>query len=109
MLPFLGITTYYILVISNFNMKKIIKLVASVFTILLVLTLGVFVWAESNGIWHDAKDVRGGIFGEDEPGYNQNYTFANPVDFQDEITANTIKVTTIKSNSANGNVVIQLG
>ena len=45
--------------------------------------------ADSNGIWNLAKNVRSGIFGEDEVGYGDNnfwYTFNNPVRFLKNIT-----------------------
>lgn len=44
--------------------------------IFLVLICVFVVNADSNGIWHFAKDIRGGIFGSDEDG-SQTYTFNN--------------------------------
>lgn len=38
-----------------------------------------FVFADTNGVWHDAADVRGTIFGSDE-GY-PNYVFSSVVNF----------------------------
>ena len=85
-------------------MKKSLKFLGGFSMLLFILFLGLFVWADTNGIWHNAQDIRGGIFGDDEQESNMNYTFRNPVNFQDEIQVNTIK-----SNNANGNVEIQLG
>ncbi len=50
--------------------------------IFLMLVLGAFVYADSNGVWHSAEDVRPGLFGSDEvtdfnlpPFYQFNYLF----------------------------------
>lgn len=45
--------------------------------ILLILVLGGFIWADTNGIWHRAEDVRAGIFGADEG--SGDFTFPNNV------------------------------
>jgi len=58
----------------NFNFYSLIVL----WTLILS---GFIVWADSNGVWHEAKDVRPGtIFGSDEAHYADGttyYTFNN--------------------------------
>lgn len=51
--------------------------------LLMILLLGGIIWADSNGIWTDAKDIRGGTFGSDEQPDTTNFTFINPVYFND--------------------------
>lgn len=70
---------------------------------LTTLFLGSLVWADNNGVWHEAGDIKPGIFGEDEAGPGDFYQFGNKVIFGDGIVVNKIE-----SNSG-GNVVIQLG
>lgn len=87
--------------------------------LLLVLFLGGFVWADTNGVWHRAEDVQGGTFGSDEGAIN--YTFNNDVYFNnylrsgiyyidiDGITGlNDLRSEKITSNAAqiNGNLNI---
>lgn len=77
--------------------------------VLAFLFLGSLVWADSNGVWHRAEDIQGGVFGSDEQIVTSGYSFVNPVTFNDDVTIGTeIKVNTIRSNG-NGNVVIILG
>jgi len=78
------------------------KLKITIITLAIISLFGLVFAADSNGIWHQAEDILGGVFGADED--VDKYVFQDPVEFNDEIT-----VTTIKSNSATGNVVIQLG
>ena len=89
-------------------MKKDILYILTL-TFFLVLSLIGTIWAESNGVWIESKDIRGGTFGSDEQGSTSDFTFINPVDFNSEVEMDTAKVKTIKSNSANGNVVVELG
>ena len=78
--------------------------------VLFVLVFGGIIFAESNGVWHRAEDVQGGVFGSDENVIN--YTFNNDVYFNsylrngiyyidiDEITAlNDLRTEKITSNS----------
>lgn len=51
------------------------------FYLSLVFLFSFSVYADSNGIWHFANDIRGGIFGSDELGETTNYTFIHPVYF----------------------------
>jgi len=55
--------------------------------ILVFLLFGSFVWADTNGVWHRAEDVKGGIFGSDEQPIT-NFGFQNPVWFSDDLTTN---------------------
>lgn len=80
-----------------------------------ILFLGVIIYADSNGVWHRADDVRVGTFGIDEGDSASYYVFNNPVRFNSVVQASTdvaitgeLKVNTIRPNS-NGNVVIVLG
>lgn len=70
----------------------------------LLLSLFGFVFATGNEVWHNAKDVQEGVFGQDEQDYTQNYTFINLVKFHEEI-----KVDSIKSSSEGKTIIIQLG
>jgi len=87
------------------------------------------VWADSNGIWHEASDIRGGTFGDDEVAVT-DFRFINDVTFDEKIIvgdtiedgdnssysmdldSNTkmkdLDVNIIKSGTS-GNVIIQLG
>lgn len=45
------------------------------FLILILLFFVSIIWADSNGVWVNAEDIRAGIFGVDEE--EGNYTFQN--------------------------------
>lgn len=51
--------------------------------LLLVLFIGGFTWADTNGVWTLASDVRAGTFGTDEG--NGNYTFPNNLDVKNNL------------------------
>ena len=51
--------------------------------ILFLLIFGGLVWADSNGIWFEAKDILGGVFGADEA--SQNFSFIGEVIFDEDI------------------------
>lgn len=82
-------------------MKKLLKFIIPALVFLLIIINLSF--SDTNGVWHNCNDITGGVFGLDEQPI-ANYTFINPVNFKKEITANIIK-----SNRADGNVIIQLG
>ncbi len=100
-------------------MAKIKSFTMASIAFILVLFSGL-IWADSNGIWHHAQDIRPGTFGEDETlnGYNDPtvyYIFDNPVEFNRQVEFNDnvsvsgeMAVDVIKPNSGN-NVIIQLG
>lgn len=88
------------------------------------LLFGGLVWADSNGIWFFAKDIRGGVFGADEN--NQDFSFIGEVVFYDDIyiskfikkndfsfdieetsVFNELEINQIQGNS--GNVLFVLG
>ena len=105
-----------------------------------ILLVSSFAFADTNGIWHKAEDVRPGIFGGDES-YTSAYSFVNEVIFNSPIHASIINASliydsdnssyyldpdllsvfndvnvkgelstnVIRSNRADGNVIIQLG
>lgn len=94
--------------------------------ILILLIFGGLVWADTNGIWLRAEDVRGGVFGGDEE--NRVFSFVGDVTFNEYIylkkeikkgnyylnlnstsKLNELEVSLIKSDLPSGNVVIQLG
>lgn len=56
-----------------------------------VLCSFAIVWSESNGIWHNAEDIRGGIFGLDEQDNTGGYSFINPVTFNYDLIMNNNK------------------
>jgi len=70
----------------NVNLKDTLT-IFNVIVLLLGLFLGGFVWADSNGVWNNAKDLRGGIIGADEQVPNMNYTFLNLVIFKDKLVS----------------------
>lgn len=93
--------------------------------IISALLFGGFVWADSNGIWLRAEDIRGGVFGADE--LNRDFSFIGEVVFNEDIYANSlirkgsyyldldsesklneVEVSLIKSDSS-GDIIIQLG
>ncbi len=58
------------------------------YTNIMLLTLILFgglVWADSNGIWNEASDLRGGIIGSDEQDVTSNFTFINPIYFTEDL------------------------
>lgn len=94
-------------------MKKIIKV--TIMSLILVLSgISAFVWADSNGIWHEAEDVLPGTFGSDE--VDGDYIFNNSkigigvVPTSDVDVDGDMRVRgTISGDPATGNVVVQLG
>jgi hypothetical protein len=66
--------------------KDFVKNLSLFFNGFIVATLffGVL-WADSNGVWTFAKDIRGGTFGSDEQANTNNFTFINPVYFREKI------------------------
>lgn len=85
-------------------MKQKNKLVICIFSLILVLTLGLFAWADSNGLWFSNQDIRVGTFGEDEQGTNPEYAFNTAVTFD-----NDIYLTNITNSEPSGSIIIQLG
>ena len=53
--------------------------------------LGVFIWADSNGVWHETKDIRVGTFGLDEQDTISSFNFLNPVVFNNDVILNKSK------------------
>lgn len=51
-----------------------------------ILFIGSMIYADSNGVFHQASDVRGGIFGSDEQDVTTSFTFANQVFFNNNIS-----------------------
>ena len=47
--------------------------------------------ADSNGVWHKAEDIRGGVFGGDEQDISSGYSFINLVTFNDDIMVSSIR------------------
>ena len=66
------------------NFKENFNFYSNIF-ILLIFFFGGIIWADTNGVWIFAKDIRGGIFGADEQVSNMNFTFINPVYFGEKI------------------------
>ena len=48
-------------------MQQNFNTISNIFILLILLT-GSIVWADSNGVWTRAQDVRAGVFGADEGG-----------------------------------------
>lgn len=73
------------------------------FGLLLLIILGGIIWADSNGVWYNAQDVRGGIFGSDEQPIT-NFTFMNNIFINDNLTVSGY-ISVLKSvNSSNQSV-----
>ncbi len=53
-----------------------------------LIFLGAFIWADTNGVWHETKDIRTGTFGSDENDTFSSFYFINPVVFNDEVVLN---------------------
>ena len=66
-----------------------IKLGLGFFFIVGILTSG-FVWADTNGIWHYAKDIKSGIFGADEDGVGGGFSFISDVAFNADVNLNDV-------------------
>ena len=60
------------------------KKVLGIFAIVILLSAS-FVFADTNGVWDRAQDIRGGTFGSDEQDVTTNYTFMDPVYFMDKL------------------------
>lgn len=56
-------------------------------TLFVIFAFFGLVYADSNGIWNKAEDVRGGIFGADENGVI-GYVFINPLTIDSELNVN---------------------
>lgn len=66
-------------------MEKLLFKLSVAFNVCFVLLLGLggFIWADTNGIWHNAEDVKPGVFGDDEePG---QYVFQNNVSIESNL------------------------
>ncbi len=66
------------IIYKNIGVKNLI-----LFTLLLLFIY--VIKADTNGIWNNAEDLRGGIIGEDEQIENMSYSFINPVYFFQKI------------------------
>ena len=75
-------------------MKKILIIVG--FAVIFLFGL---VWADSNGVWHRAEDVRAGVFGGDEGA--GTYIFNNNLIINQEL-----RVKEIKPKTPGGNIEI---
>lgn len=49
-------------------------------------------YADTNGIWHNPSDIRGGVFGENEQVLGMDFTFMNQVFFLEDINGSRISV-----------------
>ena len=85
------------LIIQKFNF------VTNIILLTLIFAVG-FVWADTNGIWTQAEDVRAGVFGGDEGG--GDYIFPNNLLIEEDLVVggNTISQSIeTKSISLDGN------
>jgi hypothetical protein len=65
----------------------ILNTIGNLFILIVLLSAGSLIWAsDSNGVWHRAEDVVGGVFGEDEA--SQEFEFANKVDVTGSLCIN---------------------
>lgn len=85
---FLMINNIYNVFFINFVMNDKFKINFSFglnVVFLIFLILGGIVWADTNGVWHLAEDVRPGVFGSDE-GMITGYSFVNPLSLNSDTT-----------------------
>lgn len=86
------------------SFKQKFNFYSNLFLIVLLFVFGV-VWAESNGVWHNVADIRGGTFALDEQANTNNFTFINSVFINNNLSVNgsvNVHLTPIKDNhSAN--------
>jgi hypothetical protein len=87
-------------------MDKKIMILAAFF----ILFLG-FTFADTDGVWHYAKDIRGGIFGADEQDTTQDFTFINDVNLNSTtyyygVELNASFVNTNEDNSITSNMIV---
>ena len=71
------------------DLKKEFNFYTNIF-ILFILFFGGFVWADSNGVWHYASDIRSGIFGADEDGVDGGFSFISDVTFNADVNLNNV-------------------
>lgn len=64
--------------------KKYLTLVISMFLVFMSLFA---IFADTNGVWHETKDIRGGTFGTDEQDFTSGvgFKFLNFVQFEDKV------------------------
>ncbi|MCA9459085.1 MAG: hypothetical protein KC550_00890 [Nanoarchaeota archaeon] len=80
------------------NLKENFNFISNI-VLLSILFFGGVIWADTNGIWNKPEDILGGTFGMDEQIPNMNYTFINPVYFNNKLYADEINVSgTIYAN-----------
>lgn len=70
-------------IISRFN------LISNLFLLFMII-FGTLIWADTNGVWHETKDIRGGVFGSDEQDVSAvfGFSFINKVIFSSEVYLN---------------------
>ena len=89
-------------------MKNYISKMLVLFGFILVLFTALS-WADNNGVWTRAEDVRAGTFGSDEGVGSAEYRFIDPVVMEDELNVTgELHVETIRSASGS-DIIIQLG
>ena len=71
------------------DLKKEFNFITNILVFILVV-FGGFVWADTNGIWHLAKDIRSGIFGADEDGIGGGFSFISDVTFNADVNLNNV-------------------
>lgn len=69
------------------SFKESFNFYSNLFLISLFFVSGI-VWADSNGIWHDAQDFIGGTLGSDEQIDTNNFTFTNFVFINNNLSVN---------------------
>ena len=84
--------------------NKIIFFCKGIFLLLIFFSINIY--ADSNGIWEFASDLRVGIFGEDENDTTSPYTFQNPLILTNNLTTSgNIGVGTLPSSIMKLNIM----
>jgi len=65
------------------------KLIIYLKCFLLLTSFISLTYADTNGVWHNAEDIKPGIIGEDEQGPNSKFKFINPVHFNTSVGIGT--------------------
>ena len=71
------------------NIQQNFNTITNLF-IITILLFGGLVWADTNGIWHYATDIRSGIFGADEDGVGGGFSFISDVTFNADVNLNNV-------------------
>lgn len=84
----------------NSNFKENFNFITNIL-LFFILVFGTIVYADTNGVWHKAEDVQGGIFGLDEQDVSAvlGFRFINKVIFSSDVYLNTSNCNKISTDN----------